>query len=173
MPSSLQARLWAESGVEPAYVILDGALDDLLVPALQAAGAPAWRCLWAGELEPDMASVAPYLVELVPGSEFTRRVLSEAWGRNLGIFLASPVGLARTWRHLRQHARVQGPQLEPLYFRFYDPRVLRAWLPACTPRQLVAFFGPVRYFFAEAEDPGAGFAWTAAGGQLVTQQLVD
>jgi len=39
---------------------------------------------------------------------------------------------------------------QEMYFRFYDPRVLRAFLPVCTPQEAKEFFGPVRSFLVEA-----------------------
>jgi hypothetical protein len=171
MPAAVQARLWAEAGDMPAYAILDGARNETLLGALHADGAPDWRCLFVGELAPDMAAVAPYLVELEPHSAWTRKLLAESWGQNLGVFVASPLALPALWRHLRKQVRVYGPQLEPLFFRFYDPRVLRGYLPTCSARQLAEFFGPVGFYFAEDEDPARGLAWTLSEGRLVTQNV--
>ncbi|HEX7689166.1 MAG TPA: DUF4123 domain-containing protein [Burkholderiaceae bacterium] len=169
MPPAIQTRLWQEAGDHPAYAILDGAQNELLVGELHAAGAPPWRCLFMGELEPDMAVVAPYLVELEYSSAFTRRLLAEGWGQNRGVFLTSETPLAALWRHLRAQVMVYGPNLDPMYFRYYDPRVLRSFLPTCTPRQLAEFFGPVGFFIAEDEEPVRAHAWSLADGQLVAQ----
>ena len=38
------------------------------------------------------------------------------------------------------------------YFRFYDPRVMRLYLPTCLEKELRTVFGPVRAFFIEAEN---------------------
>jgi hypothetical protein len=171
MPPAVQARLWAEAADMPAYAILDGARNELLLGQLHGDDAPRWRCLFAGELEPDMAAVAPYLVELEPDAPWTKRLLGEGWGQNFGIFLTSELALPPLWRHLRNQVRVYGPDLEPLFFRFYDPRVLRGWLPTCDARQLAEFFGPVRFFFAEDEEPSRALAWTLADGRLVAQQV--
>jgi hypothetical protein len=38
-----------------------------------------------------------------------------------------------------------------LYFRFYDPRVLRVFLPTCTLQQTAEFFGPVSSYLVEGE----------------------
>jgi len=171
MPRAVQARLWTEAGDHPAYAILDGARNELLLGALYADGAPRWRCLFAGELEPDMASVAPYLVELDPSASFTRRLLGEGWGQNWGVFLTSETPLPALWRHLRGQTMVYGPNLEPLYFRFYDPRVMRSYLPTCSPQQLAEFFGPVGFFFAEDEDPARAHVWSLADGALVAQGI--
>jgi hypothetical protein len=171
MPRAVQARLWSEAGDQPAYAILDGARNELLVGALHADGAPRWRCLFTGDLEPDMQSVAPYLVELDPSSAFTRRLLAEGWGQNWGIFLTSESPLPALWRHLRAQTLVYGPELEPLYFRFYDPRVIRSYLPTCDARQRAEFFGPVGFIIAEAEEPARAHVWSLADGELVTQGI--
>jgi hypothetical protein len=171
MPATVQARLWAEAGDDPAFVILDGAQNDTLLPALHADGAPRWRCLFAGELEPDMAAVAPYLVELDPSAAFTRRLLAEGWGQNWGVFLTSATPLPALWRHLRALTTVYGPELDPLFFRFYDPRVLLSFLPTCGAEQLAGFFGPVGFFIAEDVDPTRAHAWSLADGRLVAQTL--
>jgi hypothetical protein len=39
-----------------------------------------------------------------------------------------------------------------LYFRFYDPRVLRVIIPACTPEESANFFGPISRFVMEGDD---------------------
>jgi hypothetical protein len=171
VPAVVQARLWQEAGDMPAYAILDGAQNQTLLGALHAAGAPPWRCLFTGQLEPDMAVVAPYLVELEPSSAFARRLMAEGWGQNWGVFLTSRLALPALWRHVRQQVHVYGPNLESLYFRFYDPRVMRNYLPTCPADQLAEFFGPVDFYIAEAEEPTRGHAWSLAGGQLVAQGL--
>jgi hypothetical protein len=40
-----------------------------------------------------------------------------------------------------------------LYFRFYDPRVLRVFLPTCSPRETTGFFGPIKSFLLEDDPP--------------------
>ena len=171
MPPAVQTRLWQEAGDMPAYVILDGAQNPSLLDALYADHAPRWRCLFTGQLEPDMATVAPYLVELEPSASFTRRLLAEGWGQNWGVFLTSKLELPALWRHVRQQVHVYGPNLESLFFRFYDPRVMRGYLPTCSRQQLAEFFGPVDFYFAEGETPTGGHAWSLANGKLVSQTL--
>ena len=38
-------------------------------------------------------------------------------------------------------------------FRFYDPRVLRVFLPTCTPKEVLEFFGPIKRYVLEGEEP--------------------
>jgi hypothetical protein len=171
MPAVVRTRLWQEAGDMPAYVILDGAQNQTLLGALHADHAPPWRCLFTGQLEPDMVVVAPYLVELEHSSAFTRRLLAEGWGQNWGVFLTSQLALPALWRHVRQQVPVYGPNMESLFLRFYDPRVMRNYLPTCPAQQLAEFFGPVDFYIAEAEEPARAHAWSVAGGKLVAQGI--
>jgi hypothetical protein len=41
---------------------------------------------------------------------------------------------------------------EKMYFRYYDPRVLRAFLPMATPRQRSELFGDLSLFLYEDEN---------------------
>jgi hypothetical protein len=174
LPESLRQRLWQEADGQFAYAVLDGAQNPQLLDALEGPDAPPFRCLLAGDLAPDMAEVAPYLVQLAPGSPFTEALLARDWSPHWGILLVAPDELGPVWRHLRQHVQVYGPDLSPLYFRFYDPRVLRNFLPTCSAGQLAEFFGPISRFYSEAEAgrPVAGLAWSLAGGQLVCEEVL-
>ena len=58
-----------------------------------------------------------------------------------------------------------------LYFRFYDPRVLRMFLPTCAPEQLAEFFGPVESFYVEDEDPARALRFSLEAGALKTETV--
>lgn len=55
----------------------------------------------------------------------------------------------RIYKHLRKILVVTGDDGNEMYFRYYDPRVLRVFLPTCEPVQLREFFGPIDAFIAE------------------------
>ena len=63
-------------GETPVFAILDGASAPDLVKHLYE-HEPEYCCLYRGELESDMATVAPYLVRLEAESKFTELVLTE------------------------------------------------------------------------------------------------
>jgi hypothetical protein len=56
--------------------------------------------------------------------------------------------------------RVETPERKVVNFRFYDPRVLRAFLPACDRMEIAEFFGPIRVFVIEAEELGDAVRFT-------------
>lgn len=134
-----------------SYAILDGASVPELRMKLYEMKPPQF-CLFTGELEPDMAEVAPYLVRLYPKTEFTEWVLNEFWGKNWGIFAQSRKPLQKLRNHFRSLITVYDEEGNPMYFRYYDPRVLNTFLPTCQPEEINTFFGDVEALFAESED---------------------
>lgn len=153
-----------------AYAILDGASVPDLPRILERFEVEA-ECLFRGELESDVALAAPYLMALQPDDPFTEWLLQEGWGQHWGIFAVSKIGLRELRMHLRTLLKVYGPDLKPLYFRYYDPRVLRAYLPTCNGDELRTLFGPVHAYLAEGENPQVLLRFTAAGNALGQTEL--
>jgi hypothetical protein len=161
---SLRQHLFVEEGTG-VFAVLDGAsVRDLLTRLYDQQ--PEFCCLYRGELKPDLAEVAPYLVRLEPGSEFTQWLLEHGWGKHWGIFALAPVDLQTLRRHFRRFLVVYDPDGKPLYFRYYDPRVLRVYLPTCNADELAAVFGPVESCVLEDEDPGVVLRFRVESGSL-------
>jgi hypothetical protein len=132
-----------------AFAVLDGAsVPDLPTKIYEMQ--PHAVCLYRGELEPDMAEVAPYLVELFPDTTFTDWLLSEGLGgKHWGIFARSPFSLTELRKHFRKFLTVYDETGNPLLFRYYDPRVLVKFLPTCDQESLDKLFGRVTEYAAE------------------------
>ncbi|MBC7927584.1 MAG: DUF4123 domain-containing protein, partial [Bryobacteraceae bacterium] len=82
----------------------------------------------------------------------TRRFIRRAWGNSWGVFLKCDTRLETLRRHLRRFLVVRDPQGSQLMFRYYDPRVLRVYLPTCTTEELQTVFGPVESFCLEEDE---------------------
>ena len=136
------------------YAVLDGAAVPNLRTSLHIFQ-PEYECLYRGELQPDMAQVAPYLVRLEPDSQFTDWVVVDGWGKHWGIFVRSAEDMAAVRRHLRSLLVVHDADGEPLVFRYYDPRVLSVFLPTCNIEQLSNFFGPLHSCLLESSTADA------------------
>jgi DNA-binding PadR family transcriptional regulator len=147
----LYERLFADEAAH-VYAVLDGASVEELLPKLYDLE-PEFECLYRGELEPDMAEVAPYLVRLEPETEFADWVLEEGWGRHWGVFAVTDAGLRELHKHFRSFLTVYDPDGKPLLFRYYDPRVLRVYLPTCDAGELRTVFGPVSCYLLEDQEP--------------------
>ena len=134
-----------------AYALLDAARNEEIYPAILGSDCN-WLCLYRGNAALGMAEVAPYLVELSRYSLFTRWLLENASGESWGIFLNAPVPIELLQNHFRRFILVQLPDGRTVYFRFYDPRVLRLYLPTCNREESAKFFGPVQRFVIESEN---------------------
>lgn len=152
------------------FAVLDGASVPDLLDALYE-HQPENECLYRGEIKPDIAEVAPYLVLLADDSAFTDWVLSEGWGNHWGIFAVAREELAAMRRHFRRYLIVHDPDGKPLYFRYYDPRVLRVYLPTCNAEELGTVFGPVECFLLEDEASQTALCFRINEGALVTERL--
>ncbi len=150
------------------YALLDGASIPKLVPTLHEQK-PEFCCLYPGELKPDMATVAPYLVRLEPGKEFTDLVLKDGWGTHWGVFVVSTGDLRALRDHFREFHKVELPDQRTVIFRYYDPRVLRIFLPVCNQLELTQFFGPVKRFIVEGEAPDSGLQFIFTGQALKSE----
>jgi hypothetical protein len=166
-PDRIVAELWPprRPDRETVFAVLDGARDERIAPAVQKAGLEH-VCLYRGELAQTLSDVAPYLVALEPRHEFTRWLLANGWGQSWGIFVVSTAPLADLRRHLRKFLMVYDESGKPLYFRFYDPRVLRIFLPTCTADQLQSLFGPVLRYVAEEGSANALVVYSRADRRL-------
>lgn len=147
----IRQALWP-AGATPAlgvWALLDGARDERIHRALLDSRLE-YRCLFAGPLARELEMAAPQLVELLPGHRLTLRLIDEGWGQSWGILLRieDPANLRH---HLRSLLRVQDEAGSKMLFRFYDPRVLRLYLPSCTPDELRQMFGPIDSLLCEGE----------------------
>ena len=131
------------------YAVLDGARDSRGRSEARRPGAEC-ESLFAGELGEMLGGVAPYIVGLRAQSSF-RRWWFEQWGNSVGILIEAPVRLGELRQHLRTLLIVRDEQRQKFYFRFYDPRVLREFLPKCTVEEVRRFFGPITAVYCEDE----------------------
>ena len=142
----------SEEGRAPqgTYTILDAARDDKIYPELINADIDS-LCLYLGDKAVELANVAPYLLSLKKEDPFTQWLMDTGWGKSWGIFLQSPASLPELQRHFRKFLMVYDEKGTPLYFRYYDPRVLRVYLPTCNESDLQILFGPVERYYVEGK----------------------
>jgi hypothetical protein len=164
---ALREKLYEEEG-NVVYAILDGASVSGLLKQL-AEQQPEHVCLYRGELEPDMAEVAPYLVKLEHDTPFTDWVLDRGWGNHWGIFAECAADLDSLRRHFRTFLTVHDDSGKPLLFRYYDPRVLRTYLPTCNGEELKSLFGPVQAYVMEDESGASMLRFRLKNGSLGKQ----
>lgn len=143
------------------YAVMDAARDEKIRWLLQES-VDDHRNLYEGLEGRVLDDVAPYLVRFEPGSDLLDRLLLGGWGSAWGIFLRSAEVPKEVRRHLRRFLMVQDEtSLEKMYFRFYDPRVLREFAKVVTPRQRAELMVGIDRFVLEG-DRGEPWAWSAS-----------
>jgi hypothetical protein len=130
--------------------VLDCARDPRIYRALLESRLE-FRCLYSGKLDRLLEMNAPHLVELIPTNRLIHTWIDEGWGQSWGIFLRIQDS-SNLRHHLRDFLKVRTEDGRTLVFRYYDPRVLRVYLPTCTVDELRRFFGPVATFHAESAE---------------------
>lgn len=165
---SITAALWPAGGRYPrsVWALLDLARDHRIRGILLESRLE-FLCLYAGRLPRELEVVAPHMVELLPGHRLVHRLLEEGWGHSWGVFVTiqDPTNLRR---HLRRLLKVRDEAGRSLLFRFYDPRVLRAYLPTCRTDELAQVFGPIASYLTEGEDGAAFIEFRFDGHRLLS-----
>ena len=177
-------HLWAPIKENPAlkvYAILDGARDERIYRAItEACDERDYRCLFQGhqaiflgKLPQVLAEAAPYVVHLNLKTNFAKWMISRGWGDCWGIFLHTEAPVDKLTIHLRRFIMVKQEGGKPFYFRYYDPRVMRPYLPTCNAEELEMIFGPVQRYLMEGEtdDTVLGFRCTKGGLERRTVDL--
>lgn len=170
---SILGELWRdviEDKLLRVFAIQDAAADLRIHPNLVLAMTDS-ACLYEGKLPPALLEAAPHLVRLAALSPYTRWYVSEGRGRDWGIFAQSKARLPDLLRHFQSLMRVRSESGRAMTFRFFDPRVMRAYLPTCTAKELAAVFGPVERFFVESAEPGELLRFGVDNGRLVQTRI--
>lgn len=121
---------------------------------------PDFKCLYQGKTELELAGVAPFLFTYTSNSEFKQWFEKFSVGNSWGVLFHSHLPFSELYKHCRRFLIVKNDGDQEMYFRFYDPRVLRIFLPSCNRVQLKEFFGPINSFIVEDEDPNSILQFT-------------
>jgi pSer/pThr/pTyr-binding forkhead associated (FHA) protein len=152
---SPQERLLAllRGDFQPLFAVLDAARDPRIL-ALLMQHQEEYISLYEGAAGAKFVEFAPYLVRLEQDSRLLEILVKEGWGNSWGVYLTSASDIMQVRHHLRHFLEVGLPNQEQVYFRFYDPRVLRVFVPTCTSEEAKEFFGPIQNYLAEDEGSG-------------------
>lgn len=154
VPATPQERLLAilRGELQPVYALLDAAVDPDVLKVLYESKEER-QSLLEGVQGARLVHFAPHLVRLPQKSPLLETLVRKAWGKHWGVYIACAKPLPELRAHLRQFLVATVPGNKQLHFRYYDPRILRIFLPTCFPEEINQFFGPVKYFAMEDENP--------------------
>ena len=163
--SEIKKILWPRESGRDVWMIADGARDRKVYGFLLDSYLD-YSCLYHGDISPELELAAPYLVQLDHDDTYAMRLIERAWGNNWGIFLKCDSSKDTLRRHLRTLLTVRDQKGRMLLFRYYDPRVLRVYLPTCVEEELKQVYGPIDRFWMEDETPDQLLEFRVERGRL-------
>lgn len=140
---------------ESVYAVLD-AVRDARIPAFLDASGEKYA-LVDGE---NLAS--PFLVLVPPQSRLLDVLIKDGWNHGWGFYLAAGVDFESTLQHWRPFVTLHNRSGQPVTFRFWEPRVLRAIVPAMLSSEAAGFFGPITRLVVEGDKPEVALEFTMA-----------
>ncbi len=136
---------------EQHYILLDAAKMHARITEAKRFN-PRHMCMYKGEAEQKLGTVAPWLFTYTRPSIFTDWYLANSGGQHWGIIMESQENFKTVYLHLKKFLMVKTEAGKKLYFRFYDPRVLPTFLETSDEAQLRKFFGPIDKYILEAKN---------------------
>ena len=155
----------------PLFAVIDAAREGVAAELLQPSQL-RYQQLFEGQVADGSTAHFPVLVELGQASSagvgtdtqsFLETLLRSGWGKSWGIFCTGQSTFEDLLGHFRSFLLMR--------IRFYDPRVLRAFLPTCEPEELRAIFGPVASYVVESDRPDLMLAFSSGADRLITAQV--
>jgi hypothetical protein len=169
---SLLAALGSSLRSDPScrlYALVDGAQAFELAFTARLMGHELYT-IFSGELAETAAHVGPCLVAVGERSAFLQKWIEQI-GSHAGVLFESSAPFDTVCAHLRSVFVAVDEEGQEYFFRFYDPRVLRSFLPTCREDELREFFGPVDRWIAESEDGSACTVFTLRDSRLAERQV--
>jgi hypothetical protein len=171
-PETREQRLeqFLRDDFQPLYALLDAAREPSVYKVILEA-TEEHESLYAGARGAQLAHFAPYVARLPPDSAALNILVERGWGRSWGVYLKCDLALKELRGHLRRLLMARLHDGRTVAFRYYDPRVLRVYLPTCLPEEVDNFFGPIRSAFMEGDDPAIGLNFTRSDTNVVKTVL--
>ena len=141
--------LWRETGWpalldsrKPIWAVIDGVNWPGIPAALVQAGTE--HCCLYSTLDLESRAMAPWLVRVEPASEFARLLRARSHDGHSHVLLCADSTLEKMRAHLRRFTMLSIPDADaPVYFRFYDPRVMLDAIEAMPESFLDSFAQPL------------------------------
>jgi len=152
------------------YGVVDGARDLELAFEAKCLYGQEIYTLFEEDVAPALVDVAPHLIPIDPNSEYLEH-WAHRLGSSAGILLVTSAAPDVLLAHLREIFNVTDEDGHECFLRFYDPRVIRDFLPARAPDALNEFFGPIDRFLVESADGDSVLEYTNQDGKAQTKSL--
>jgi len=149
------------------YAIVDASRGPMTIPPTLQAMTDNVACLYRGQALEEFGDDTAWVAEIAADESVLDWVIDNGFGKRWSIFMQSPHRLADVVRHLRKFTVIEDQEGTAHFFRFYDPRTLRQYLPVLNTQQAAAFFQGVDAFYCENDiRPEELLKFTNHGGVL-------
>lgn len=155
------------------FAVYDGAKDDRIFSALlQAQDHVEVQSLYQGQRAHDFRQYCPYLIDLTDQPHILNSLLVLSLGHDWGIYIVASMDFAEMRRVLRKRTMAVLPDYEdPVFFRFYDPRVLPAFLKCSDYDEQENFFGPISDLICEQDRGDTLMTFTLRNKSLINKGI--
>jgi len=126
--------------------------------------------LYSEENARELIDVAPYLINCNTNPLLAEWLLQEK-GNSYGYFFESSASIEQLINHFKKFIFACDEKGRHYFFRFYDPRVIRIYLPTCSKDELMNFFGLVSRFIVEKESSENIDLFYMNNGQLIIKEI--
>jgi len=154
------------------YAVVDASKDPYVIPHTLEAMASNVVCLFKGDARENLGDQTAWIAQIDRQEQLLEWLMEEGWGKRWGFIALSDFPLDRFATHLRKFTKVVDAEGVEHFFRFYDPQVLRQYLPVFDQKQHDLFFRGVRACFIEdSRDPQTILRYRSDDGTLVSQAV--
>ncbi len=152
------------------YYIIDAASESIEIDDLIQAYGPS-VCILKSNYDGQFVDVGPHLFGST--EKLDELMLNEKWGKGSYTLVSFTKDKQNLIQILKNNSEIVTEQDEVMFFRYYDPRILRIFLPIFDKQQLKEFFGTISEFMCEDEDPGYGLIFHLdKASNLITYRLL-
>jgi pSer/pThr/pTyr-binding forkhead associated (FHA) protein len=153
LDGAARAKIRLKSEKAPLYAIVDAGRGLRVLELLRQHIEPH-QSLYDGLEGETLEDVAPYLVgPMRKDSALLDHLLDEGFGRRWAIFMTSAEKFVEVRRHFRRFLKVEMEHShEEVFFRFFDPGVLRPFWPTCNAAQKREFAAGLEQIFVEEKN---------------------
>ncbi|WP_406736786.1 DUF4123 domain-containing protein [Thioclava sp. GXIMD4215] len=133
VPEGLEMQFDLVTDQGQLFAILDGAKIPDLPELLEASGLNH-LCLFKGDALDDYGAIAPWIVQMDRDSDLLRHLFTKdqgphhLWDHEAAIYLRAPCNLDALQRHFRRLVKLRREDQSWIFFRFWDPKILRRFL---------------------------------------------
>jgi hypothetical protein len=131
----------------PLFCLLDIAAAEM-IPSLLALAQERMELLHKDD---SAGGLAPCLLQLSPDSALLGVLVENGWGYGWASYFTSEASFEDSLKHFRKLFTVQLDEGKEVYFRFYNPRVLREFFSNAVSQDIATVFGPVTEWLIEGE----------------------